>query len=206
MTLVDKIKQLIAKAKTHNWFQEYIDANPEESCQLFDRLEATTLPLLDTSKRKNFSYFVRGNDVVSLPPYDTSNGENFNNACDGCKYLEEVYWDFSNAKSMDNTFSYCVSLRTIGEIDASNVTFFWGTFFICEALENITFKPNSIKASIEFDNSPRLTMDSCRSIMNGLAPVETEQTLRLHETTMNMIMALDDSILTIAYDKGWNVM
>ena len=50
----------------------------------------------------------------------------------------------------------------------------------CGKLEDISFVPNTIKISILFDYCSNLTNKSKQSIFDGLAQVETAQTLTLH--------------------------
>ena len=133
---------------------------------------------------------------------------------------------FSNAvvapSSLSMAFYYCSNLETIaGEIDCSNCSTFNNTFSRCDNLKDITFKPNTIKASVSLGHSGALTEASLVSIANGLDGTATGQTLTLHatsKTTCDTLMgtnasgtfvpdaqgtlSLSDFITTV---KGWTL-
>lgn len=69
-----------------------------------------------------------------------------------------------------------------GIIDFTNATNITNTFELCNALEQVQFKANSINLSIRFAQSSKLSSDTVQSIVDGLATVETAQTLTLHAT------------------------
>lgn len=129
----------------------------------------------------NFSQFVRG--CVSIVEIDLTNfivkPTNINLMC-------------SNAKE----------LKTIkGEIDLTECTNNTSAFVYCYALEDIEFKENSIKLSINFANSTMLSSESVQSIIDGLATVETAQTLTLHSA-----IVLTDAQRTTIETKGWTLV
>lgn len=70
----------------------------------------------------------------------------------------------------------------------------------CIALEDISFVPNTIKISIDFSYCLKLTAKSIQSIIDGLATVETAQTLTLH-ANVKILQSQVDS----ANAKGWTV-
>lgn len=99
-------------------------------------------------------------------------------------------------------FAYdAYKLKTIlGAFDLSQCTVMTNAFVWAEALEDIEFVPNTIKISINFGNSGNLTNASKQSIIDGLATVETAQTLTLH-ANLKILQSQVDS----ANAKGWTV-
>ena len=94
-------------------------------------------------------------------------------------------------------------LHTIhGVLDLSSTTENLGTAFNCQSLANITFKAGTIRYSISFINSGRLSNDSIQSIIDGLAQVTTAQTLTLHATVKAKLT--EEQIATIN-EKGWTL-
>lgn len=87
-----------------------------------------------------------------------------------------------------------------GALDLSNCTKTTIPFDGAFALENIEFAPNTIPISIKFGECRKLTHDSLMSIINGLAVVETTQTLTL-PSSLKILQSQVDS----ANAKGWTV-
>ena len=90
--------------------------------------------------------------------------------------------------------------KIIGELDFSNNTNFTNTFVGCSALQLFTPKKETISLSISFSNSPDLLNKSKQAIFDGLAPVETTQTL-----TLNNQVKILQSQVDSANAKGWTV-
>jgi hypothetical protein len=83
----------------------------------------------------------------------------------------------------NSAFHTCRSLREIkGELDFTECTSANTMFQNCVALEEVRVKANSLKLSISFSASPSLSANSIQSIIDGLAIVETAQTLTLPKT------------------------
>jgi len=61
--------------------------------------------------------------------------------------------------------------------------------------------PNSIKSSISIPSSPNLSVDTKQSIIDGLATVETAQTL-----TLNSAIVLTDEQKATIETKGWTLV
>ena len=102
-----------------------------------------------------------------------------------------------------NTFRYQKVLKSIfGKMDLSECTSTANMFQNCEALEDVEFESETIKISIGFAQSSNLSATSIQSIIDGLATVETQQTLTLHLTTS---AALTDEQLLEIGNKNWSV-
>ena len=115
--------------------------------------------------------------------------------------------DISQFKPKPKELSYFAldakKLVTIlGALDLSNCTKTTMAFGGATALENIEFVPNTIPISIDFSYCKKLTHDSLMSIINGLAVVETTQTLTLGTTNL---AKLTDEEKAIATEKGWSL-
>lgn len=115
--------------------------------------------------------------------------------------------DFSNFILKPNMivhcFRDCTNLTTIlGEIDMSECTNITIPFDHSKNLKEIRFKPNTIKLSISFWSQNLLSNESAQSIINGLATVETSQTLTLHGTVKSK---LTEAQLTQITSKNWTL-
>lgn len=140
----------------------------------------------------------------------TLNGNNNSSAISfaqfvrGCQSIVEI--DLTNfivkPTNINLMCSNAKALKTIkGEIDLTECTNTTNAFVYCYALEEIRFKANSIKLSISFPNSTMLSSESVQSIVDGLATVETAQTL----TFYNGIQVSDTQKATIE-TKGWTLV
>lgn len=183
----------------------------------------TKIHSIDTSNGENFGEMFRGCTSLSeIPPLNTSKGTDmnrmFNNYkgqtlswtinTDNVTNFEIMFESASNIEEINLTstakgtnfyraFLYCSNLKKISTLDLSNCTNVERMFDSCPKLENISFVPESIKISITIP-SANLTAESVQSIINGLATVETEQTL-----TLNVAIALTDEQKTAISSKGW---
>lgn len=105
-------------------------------------------------------------------------------------------------KRANTAFYLSRKLKNIlGVLDFSEALAYNNLFGYCEALEEVRFKANSIKFSISFANSSKLSAESVQSIIDGLATVETAQTLTLHSS----IVLTDEQKATIE-SKGWTLV
>lgn len=118
------------------------------------------------------------------------------------KALEEVVLNFStkNIKEYTNSFNGSTVKRIIGILDFSSATNVNSTFLNCPDLEEVTFAPSTLSLSFYFGASSKLTAESVQSIIDGLATVETAQTLTLHKN----IVLTDEQKATINA-KGWTL-
>lgn len=127
---------------------------------------------------------------------------NIARAFENCNAIIEI--DFTGttflASNWGVAFSKCFALLTIyGELDFTSCTNSSGTFGQCIALENVSFKANTIPKSLSFYYSSLLTDNSIVSIANGLSESVSGQTLTLHadiKTKLSTIfgtVTLDDT-------------
>lgn len=185
----------------------------------------TSIPSIDTSSGENFGDMFRGcTSLLEIPPLNTSKGTNmfqmFNNFkgralswvinTDNVTNFEAMFDSASNIEEINLTstangttfyraFIYCGNLKKISTLDLSNCTNTERMFEGCSKLENISFVPETIKISIAIP-SANLTAESVQSIINGLATVETAQTL-----TLNANAKILQSQVDSANAKGWTI-
>ena len=72
----------------------------------------------------------------------------------------------------------------------------------CKSLVTVSFVENSIPFSLSFAQSPLLSDESIQSIINGLATVETAQTLTLHA---DVKAKLTESQIAQITSKNWTL-
>ena len=100
-----------------------------------------------------------------------------------------------------NTFRYQKKLKSVfGKIDLSACISTANMFQNCEALEDVEFESETIKLSISFAQSSKLSANSIQSIIDGLATVTTAQTITFHGS----IVLTDTQKATIS-SKGWTL-
>ena len=114
--------------------------------------------------------------------------------------LTEFNVKISNASNMCNGAKALKELK--GIIDLTECTNVTSMFSNCNALEEVRFKANSISLSISFANSSALSSETVQSIIDGLATVETAQTLSLHSTVSS---ALTSEQMTQIVSKNWQL-
>jgi hypothetical protein len=185
----------------------------------------TSIPHMNTSNGENFGEMFRSCTSLSeIPPLDTSkavdmnrmfnnykgktlswiidttNVTTFERMFDQASNIEEVtLTSTSNATNFICMFNYSSNLKSISTLNLSNCTNNTNMFNGCGKLENISFVPETIKISIAIP-SANLTAESVQSIINGLATVETAQTLTLHANAKILQSQVDN-----ANAKGWTI-
>ena len=121
------------------------------------------------------------------------------NACN----IREVVLNFStkNVTSFERVFSHAGVLKKIvGELDLTSATNVTLMFYRASVLNDVAFVPNTISISISFVECSKLTSESVQSIIDGLATVETAQTL-----TLNSAIVLTDEQKATINAKGWTL-
>ena len=135
---------------------------------------------------------------------DTQNCTDFNSCFQKCKQLEYVKGlNTSKGTNFGWVFANCSSLKIIeNPLDFSSATSTTlNPFGGCNALEEIRLVPETIKVSIDI-RSPVLSDESIQSIIDGLATVETAQTLTLHKDVKAKLT--EEQLATIT-NKNWNL-
>lgn len=93
-------------------------------------------------------------------------------------------------------------VEILGVLDLSFCTVTSNAFTNCNSLETVRFAPSTIKLSINFNDSSKLSAESIQSIIDGLATVETTQTLTFHADVKAKLT--DEQIATIT-SKNWTL-
>ena len=124
-----------------------------------------------------------------------------------CNKVEMV--DFSECdlklRNVQYSFVGCSVLKTIfGELDFSENDVFVSPFGGCNLLEEIRLKPNSLKLSLSFSNSPKLSANSIQSIIDGLADLtgQTAQTITWHKDIEAKLSEEQKAQIT---SKNWTI-
>lgn len=151
----------------------------------------------DTSALKTLHYFVR--NCTSLVEVDVSNfntsnvtniGEAFRSS-PKLSVLDLKKWDMSKVTNANYTFYGCSALSTL-----------IGDTTLEEVLENNIGCLNGLSVGTQLNQCPLLQRNSLRAIINGLAEVETTQTLTLGAT---LRAKLTEEDIAIAANKGWSI-
>ena len=138
----------------------------------------TSAPLLNTAKVTSMrGMFYACNKLISVPSYDTT-----------------------NVKDMNSMFAMCSQLTTIPNFDVSNVTTFNSAFSQCSMLKSILM--HGMKVSFDISASVRFKESDLVTILNNLAVVTTNQTLKMGTTNL---AKLTDEEKAIATNKGWTL-
>lgn len=127
-------------------------------------------------------------------------------SCNGCvsgSSIEE--FDFTEFNMIPTTLqNFCNGAKQlkklIGVIDMSSCTYAAYAFPDSTVFTEIRFKENTIGVSISFAYCSKLSAESVQSIFDGLATVETAQTLTLHGNVKILQSQVDS-----ANAKGWTV-
>ena len=211
-TVEEKVEQLVDKAVWEKvWYEASSKLKNAEG--LFRGYQGITIPrtnLILTTTLGNFLGNTSDSDPDSFSKVeyidyyiDSKNATSANYAfrfCYNLKWLIGV-----NTSKMTNIlgmFFKCTSLETIQEaFDFSKATNTSNVFNGCEALKDIKFVPETIKISITIPSAV-LSDESIQSIIDGLATVETAQTLTLHA---DVKAKLTQTQLDTITGKNWNL-
>ena len=182
-TLKQKTEQLIEYGKQRNGYR-------------------TALSMINISFRNLGST----GSLEYIPPYDYPK-DNFDYFCQNCtnlKFIDSLYTAESTSFIM--MVSGCVNLIAIySPLDFSKTSSAGNlnsVFKVCESLVTVSFVEGSIPFSLSFAQSPLLSDESIQSIINGLATVETAQTLTLHA---DVKAKLTESQIAQITSKNWNL-
>lgn len=161
-----------------------------------------TIPKMDFSQLTSLLYTFSGGSIEYIDYYiNSENVTNLASCFANCRNLVSLVGvDTSSATSLSEMFLNCTSLETITEpLNISNATNVNKAFTVCGALKDIRFVTETIKVSIAI-LSAVLTDESIQSIIDGLATVETAQTL-----TLNSAITLTDEQKATINEKGWTL-
>lgn len=170
-TVEDKVEQLIDKAEAERFLSEN-----SNSFNFSGRKNFTETPILDCSGLTSLVSAFQQTNVTKIYLKNTQNVADWRYAFINASYLETLETlDFSSVKQLSNWIS-------------------------SDYLTNIKFVSNTIKVSMNLGWCKKLTAESKQSIIDGLATVETAQTLTLHADAKILQSQVDS-----ANAKGWTV-
>lgn len=164
---------------------EYANSLRETFKDVVFSADELTLDLPKITSCESAFYNASGIKKITLKGNERGNIIRFHQAFRGCASLETLDLTEFNAKTdtIYMMFYMCTAIREIlSEIDFTECTTTTYAFQGCTNLETFTPKANSIKISIGFPSSSKLSATSIQSIFDGLATVETAQTLTLPKT------------------------
>lgn len=205
-TIEEKVEQLIDKSKQIRlWdkvvFKELALANRNSPFSCFAE---KTIPRMDFSQVTSLVYTFSNASIEYIDYYiNSEKATNFSSCFYGCENLVSLVGvDTSSATTLADMFLSCSKLEIItNPFNVPNVTKFNKAFNGCVALKKIRFVAGTIKSSIAFD-SAYLSAESIQSIIDGLATVETAQTLTLHA---DVKAKLTQTQLDTITGKNWNL-
>jgi hypothetical protein len=209
-TVTDKVEQLIDYANFKNIIQESINANNFNSSlgyiSVFRNTGIKDVSMFDFSKTLWLSSAFQNTQIEELE-LDIPNVVYIDNMCNGCKNLKRVVLKNmgSAVKSIANAFRDNFSLESVGTLNLEGTTTVGMCFSGCDSLRDVSFVPETIKKSITIP-SPVLSNESIISILQGLAPVDTTQTLTVDGTVYDKMFENEIyDYLNEALNKGWDV-
>ena len=166
--------------------------------------EIEIFPSINFPNKTSFFNFLNGcTNLKRVESIGSSNVIEFTKMFLGCTSLVSIQGlDTSKGQKFDGMFSGCSSLISIPMLDLTNATNVTGMFTNCRSLIDISFVENSIKLSISFAESINLSDESIQSIINGLATVDTAQTLTLHA---DVKAKLTESQIAQITSKNWTL-
>ena len=207
-TVAEKVEELIDKAEFENaWYiaSKNINLTNNNSPFIGTKYGYKTLPRIDCSGQTSLVYSFSSNTsleyvdwYIDAPKCKTTS--NIFSYCSKLKWIRGI--NLSSCESVSEMFYQTPIERIELPLDVSSVTsvanmnMFKGN---TGTIKEIYFVENCIKWSFSI-GSPYLTTESIQSIFDGLAYVETAQTLTLH-SNLKILQSQVDS----ANEKGWTV-
>lgn len=200
MGLIEKVEQLIDKATVSKEVETLIDNSglDVEGESVTEKVDE----LIDYTEAFNYlsSLSFQGTDIESVDLYiknPVAQNNSMFRSCGNLKYIEGV----NTSNSTD--IQYFISSTKVEVIkEPLNLTKVKraGNAFACTTLREIRFFSETIKVSISFVYCSQLSAESIQSIIDGLATVETMQTLTLHT---DIIAKLTTEQITTIVNKNW---
>jgi hypothetical protein len=205
-TVTEKVEQLIDKAEQTRLWDLVVFKNSafQNQNSPFMNWAEKTIPKINFGEITTLIYSFSNSNVEYIDYYiNSKKATNFNSCFSNCKKLVWLVGvDTSSATYCTEIFQNCTSLESITEpFDVSKITSFNKAFNGCEKLKEIRFVAETIRVSIAFV-SPVLSAESIQSIIDGLATVETAQTLTLHA---DVKAKLTQTQLDTITNKNWNL-
>ena len=204
-TVEEKIEQLIDKADDGNLW--YIASGKMTTLAsninpVFSQWAYSRLPKTDFSNVTSLSYAIHGTQLEYIDFYiNSAKCTRFDDALSVNKKLKWIVGiDLSSATNIYDLLLQSAIETVQKPLNIAKVTNA-NNAFLCNNLKDIRFVPECIKISLTF-SSAVLSNESIQSIIDGLATVETAQTLTLNATVKAKLT--DEQKATIT-NKNWNL-
>lgn len=204
-TVEEKVEQLVDKAQWEQvWYEASERLTTVNKCfENFQGVKAPRTNFVSATMAEN----VFTNALIEYVDYyiDTKVCTRLVYFFRFCTHLKNIVGiNTQKAQRISGLFFCCYALETIEKpLNFSNAVNGQATnvFDNCNALKNICFDPESIKLSISIPSAV-LSDESIQSIIDGLATVETAQTLTLHA---DVKAKLTQTQLDTITGKNWNL-
>lgn len=202
-TVEEKVEQLVEKSADENgWYK-----TSELLTNIVGFFASSTLicpPKSNFINGKSAQIFAQNTAFEYIDYYlDLKSSNVFYRAFFRCKKLKTMV-GINTLKGIDmrDMFFDCAELETIQEpLNLSSATDCQYMFHNTPKLTNISFVEETIKVAIEFPSAV-LSAESIQSIIDGLATVETAQTLKLHA---DVKAKLTQTQLDTITGKNWSL-
>jgi hypothetical protein len=174
----------------------------------FDSITTGFMNLFSIDSAENTNTIVEHLTINSPNTITTLQGMLYCNNAGRDYVLKRVTLNFStkNCTNFQHVFTNQQAVEIVDgtplDMSAVTVATRTGAFTTTPALKEVRFVKESIPLNISFAQSANLSTDTIQSIIDGLATVETEQTLDFHADIVTKLTA--DQIDQI-YSKNWSV-
>lgn len=201
-TTTAKVEQLIDLSKEEKMWIALTESKNKAN-YFFSGITAPKLPKTNFINATDFTSFCDSANIQEIDYYINScKGTGFVNAFYLCKAKTIKGINLESATGVNNMFRSAL-VETIEEpLNFSKVTSFGTPFWQCSTIINISFVKESIHYSFPIAHTSKLSAESIQSIIDGLATVDTTQTLTLHSSVVDK---LTDEQLEIIANKNWTV-
>jgi hypothetical protein len=201
-SVTEKVEQLIDKAEDGYLAEKMVFKGTvfQNLNSPFKNWTEKTIPKLDFSQLTSLLYTFNSSQIEYIDYYiNSSNCNSFASAFANCKNLKWIKGiDFTSAKIITEMFSGSTIERIIEPLDFTNITS-KNKWNHAQTLTDFRIVPESYKSSGDFPYANN-TAETIQSIFDGLATVETAQTLTLHVNAKILQSQVDN-----VNAKGWTV-
>ena len=214
--LTEAVKGAVDCAVFKNIIQESIYANHKTNSaynnfDIFTNTSVKDVSMFDFSKVVKLNYSLSGCTALESLEINISSATTMQYLCQNCHNIKSVNLIGMTDKVLyiPGAFFKCYNLEEIKLLNVAGISAGgFGTntsnytFGRCDNLKEIRFVPECIKVSLWIADSPLLSDESIQNIIEGLATVETAQTLTLHKNVKAKLTA--EQLATIT-NKNWSV-
>lgn len=148
----------------------------------------TEIKLTSTAKATTLvNAFKQCNALQSVSPLDLTACTTATDCFYECRTMEEItLYNTNKVNSFFRMFSGCLKLKTVGTLDFTSATSVKSTFDYCKQLMNLSVVENSISITgMSLTASTLLSKNSIISVINGLSPNATSNSITLSQTAVN---------------------